>query len=295
MEDKGLLHNMGGWSQFFFFCFLAFFGMIAATFVSVMFLDMDNIRQSANTMRLAQTIQTIIMFLCSALVFAYLCHGNVKAYFKAGIKINIKYLLFAIAIIIVIQPLIYTISYYNHQLVLPDFLAPLENWMKDKEAVAERTMNLLFEERTITGLVLNLLVIAVVAGLAEEFFFRGCIQQMIQKIVNNPHAAVWIAAVIFSVMHFQFYGFVPRVLLGALLGYLYIWSGSIWVPVIIHTIHNALNVVIAFVYYNTEMYGRMENFGLADNVLFIITSVILSLVIVFILYRKKIIALKPEN
>jgi len=292
MENKGLLHNMGGWSQFFFFCFLAFFGMIAATFVLAMSLNMDNLWQSANTMRLAQAIQTIIMFLCSALAFAYLCHGNVKSYFKVEIDVNFKYLLLAVVLIIALQPLVYAVSYYNHQLVLPDFLAPLENWMKEKEVVTERIMNLLFEKRTITELVFNLLVIAVVAGLAEEFFFRGCIQQIIQKIVNNPHTAVWIAAIIFSVMHFQFYGFVPRVLLGALLGYLYIWSGNIWVPVIIHTIHNAINIVIAFVFYNTEMYVRMENFNLVDNTLFIIPSAFLSSVALFILYRKKIIAFK---
>ncbi len=288
MENKGILHGMGGWSQFFFFFFLFFMGLITGSFILVLFTNTEEMYQSARTMQMAQAIQTIFIFLVPALAFAYLCQNKPKAYLKTEGNRSLLLITLAVLLILVIQPFINCISYYNHQIVLPESMASFDQWVKNGEAAAERTLKVLFADRSVYSLILNLLVIAVVAGLAEEFFFRGCLQQIIQKIVKNGHAAVWITAVIFSVVHFQFYGFVPRVLLGALLGYLFLWSGSIWVPVIAHTVHNAVNVILIHMYYDIPEHEQMEYFSLDRGTLLVVSSFILSAAVLVILYKKRI-------
>ena len=165
--------------------------------------------------------------------------------------------------------------------------------MKENELAAEKTTGLLFLDKSMAGLILNLLIIAVVAGLGEELFFRGCLQQIIQKIVKNQHFAVWIAAIVFSAMHFQFYGFIPRVLLGAVLGYMFVWSGTIWVPVVVHTVNNVIGVVLAFVYYGTPQYEDLSVYSLEKNMWITILSLIFTVILIIFMYKKRY--KTPEN
>ena len=93
------------------------------------------------------------------------------------------------------------------------------------------------------------------AGLAEEILFMGALLSIIRKKATNPHLAIWIVAIIFSAIHFQFYGFIPRMLLGAFLGYLLYWSKSIWIPVFAHFLHNAIAVTGNYM----GLYAESEN------------------------------------
>lgn len=291
MDSKGILYNMGGWSQFFFFCFLSFSGLIMATLIILLVIPADNPLQSVPSIQITQAIQTIFLFLIPSLAYAFLYQGSIKNYLNTRTHIDTLLLLGTILLIIFIQPAINCIGYYNQQMILPEFL----NWMKEYEESAEKTLKLLFADRTITSLLINLLVIAVLAGLTEEFFFRGCLQQIILKIVKNRHLAIWITAIIFSAIHFQFYGFVPRVLLGALLGYLFVWSGSIWIPVIVHIIHNAINVVLIHMYYDTPKASQIEDFRFEENALLISASFIISALIIFMICRRGVNKQESEN
>ena len=94
--------------------------------------------------------------------------------------------------------------------------------------------------------VLAFIVIAVFAGLGEELVFRGMIQNMLQKSFGNIHAAIWVAAALFSLIHMQFFGFLPRMLLGALFGYLYYWSGNLWIPVFAHMTNNGFMLIMIY-------------------------------------------------
>jgi hypothetical protein len=134
----------------------------------------------------------------------------------------------------------------NEGMKLPPFLQGLENWMRLKEEeLAELTKNILVM-KSIIALLINLLIIAVIPALGEEFTFRGCVQKIFTLWTKNYHIGIWIAAIIFSTIHFQFYGFLPRMLLGALFGYIFVWSGSIWAPVAAHFYNNASAVIAAF-------------------------------------------------
>ena len=98
----------------------------------------------------------------------------------------------------------------------------------------------------IGDLVVNLIIVALLAAVGEELLFRGSMQNIFLEWTKNKHAAVWITAVLFSALHAQFYGFLPRMLLGVVLGYLYIWSGSLWLSMLFHFLNNGLAVLFSY-------------------------------------------------
>ena len=115
--------------------------------------------------------------------------------------------------------------------------------MKAMEEASRQQINILLGEPSIGSLIISILIVGVLTGIGEELFFRGGLQNILRTCPMSPHLAIWITAVIFSAMHFQFYGFIPRVLLGAFFGYLAFWSKSIWLPIFAHTLNNSLVVI----------------------------------------------------
>ena len=96
--------------------------------------------------------------------------------------------------------------------------------------------------------ILAIFVIAVIPGIGEELLFRGFLQNILRRIFKNDHVAIWTAAIVFSAIHFQFYGFIPRVLLGALFGYLYVWTGNLLIPICAHFINNSVSLIALYIY-----------------------------------------------
>jgi membrane protease YdiL (CAAX protease family) len=101
---------------------------------------------------------------------------------------------------------------------------------------------------TIPQLLVGFVVIALIPAIGEELVFRGLLQPRVQRLTHNVHAAVWITGFIFSAIHFQFYGLIPRMLLGVLLGYLYVWSGNLWYPIVGHFTNNGFTLLMIFLY-----------------------------------------------
>lgn len=136
--------------------------------------------------------------------------------------------------------------YLNAQLELPEVMAGIETWMKEMEAQLMELTKFLTDFQSVPELLTGILVIGVFAGLGEELFFRGLIQPKMQGYFKSPHWGIWITAIIFSAIHVQFYGFLPRVFLGALFGYMYHYSGSLLFPIIAHIFNNSLTVVVVY-------------------------------------------------
>ncbi|MGC4020454.1 MAG: CPBP family intramembrane metalloprotease [Cyclobacteriaceae bacterium] len=135
---------------------------------------------------------------------------------------------------------------WNQELHLPDFLKSLESWARLMEDdLAEKT-KLLMQFNSLGDFLIGFVVVAVIAGVCEEFLFRGIIQSELYKGTKNIHLAIWVSAFLFSAIHFQFFGFVPRLLLGALFGYLYYWSGNIFVPMFAHMVNNGFSVIMIY-------------------------------------------------
>lgn len=278
---------MGGWSQLFFFFFLFVTGYVLAVLTILAFINVQSLEHSLSSMRLTMVIQSVCLFLLPALAFIYFCQNNPQDYLYSTPKQSFLFCFLAIFLIVVIQPLVSSISYYNQQLVLPESFSFLEDWMRTSEDNAEKSLTFLLSDKSISSLLLNILVLAFVAGITEEIFFRGCMQQIFEKITSNRHLAVWITAFIFSAIHFQFYGFSPRLLLGALLGYLFIWGGNIVIPIVVHICHNAIAVIFSHLYIGTSTYEQIDKLDIEKNSLLILSSLILTSLTLCFLYRKR--------
>ncbi|WP_276091363.1 CPBP family intramembrane glutamic endopeptidase [Pedobacter sp. JY14-1] len=149
-------------------------------------------------------------------------------------------------VMIVSLPFMEWVTLSNQQMSFPSFLKSIEDWMREKEDEALRTTILLLKMNGVKDLLLNLFIVALLPAVAEELMFRGALQRTLGRLFGNHHVAIWIAAIVFSAIHLQFYGFIPRLLLGAGFGYLYFWGRSIWYAVLGHFLNNAYAVTIAW-------------------------------------------------
>lgn len=154
-----------------------------------------------------------------------------------------------VAIMMVVStPFMSWLVEFNNNLILPDFLAPLEHWMKQSEQSAEQLTKLFLTFNGLGSFLYILLIVAIVPAVGEELLFRGVLQKIMVNWFKNYHVAIWVAAILFSALHMQFYGFLPRMLLGALFGYVFYWSGSLWLPILGHFINNGSVVTLSFFY-----------------------------------------------
>jgi membrane protease YdiL (CAAX protease family) len=189
-----------------------------------------------------QLITTVFMFALPAFFTAYLCSEKSKKFLQIRKVSDLRLFVLAGLMILLISPAIDLTSYLNTKIHLPECMSPLEKWMQETDANLTGITDGLLSKRGIIPFIINLTVIAVMAGFSEEFLFRGALLSIIGKKTGNPHIAIWIVAILFSAIHFQFSGFIPRALLGAVLGYFLYWSKSIWIPVFAHFFHNAVAV-----------------------------------------------------
>ena len=137
--------------------------------------------------------------------------------------------------------------YWNSQMVLPDFMSGIESWMKSMEDQQMVLTKYLTDFQTIPELIAGVLVIGVLAGIGEEMFFRGVLQPKMHRFTGSVHWGIWLSAIIFSTIHFQFYGFFPRVFLGAMFGYMYVFTGSLVYPILAHIINNTFTVFLVYI------------------------------------------------
>lgn len=198
-----------------------------------------------NSMRIMLIATSLGFFLLPALVLPLTEKRSIAGFYDLR-KIKPNLLLLTILVIIVSMPFLEWTVAINEKMVLPDVLKGIEDWMKEKEAAAKEATMMLLDMKTISDLIVNLLMIAVIPAVAEEFIFRGAIQRSFTKMFQNPYLSIWVTAFIFSAIHFQFFGFLPRFLMGAAFGYLYFWSGSLWYAIIGHFLNNAYAVCAAW-------------------------------------------------
>ncbi|MCI0921574.1 CPBP family intramembrane glutamic endopeptidase [Sphingobacterium rhinopitheci] len=158
------------------------------------------------------------------------------------------FLSLAALLLIAFMPMMQWIGEVNMNMSFPPDLKGLESWMRMKEDdMAALTKDIVMVDSW-TLLFVNLFAIAVVPAIAEEYYFRGSLMNIVARVVKNKHITIWITAIIFSAIHVQFFGFVPRMILGAFFGYMLLWSQNIWVPIMGHFINNGAAVVLSFYY-----------------------------------------------
>ena len=188
-----------------------------------------------DAVKFIQMLSVIGLFITPTLLYAYLCDFDLKL----NLNFNRQSLLLAIAIMLLINPFISFIYEWNKSFNIPD-------WMLVFDDNAEKITNYFLKMNTLGDLFFNLLVIAIIPAIGEELLFRGYLQQKMTQWLGKPHVAIIITAILFSAIHMQFQGFLPRFALGLVLGYLFYWSGSLWLPIIAHLLNNAMAVTFAY-------------------------------------------------
>ena len=216
----------------------------------------------AAAFRLFQGVAAIGTFIVPALLAAFLFSSNEKKYLgldkkPQGVAVFLVFMLLIVAI-----PFINWMMQVNSAMHLPAALQGVQDWMSATEEQAAKITKMLLGSTMFSDLLINLVIIAILPAIGEEMLFRGIIQKQFVELANNKHAAVLLTAFLFSALHMQFFGFLPRFALGILLGYLYLWSGSLWLSIAAHFINNASAVVLTWVIARYQLTINPDTLGL---------------------------------
>lgn len=173
-------------------------------------------------------------------------------------------LLVAVAYVVSIPVLNYTV-HLNEAMHLPSSLSWLEQMMRASEDAAQAVTRQLLENSTLPAMLLAVFAVGVMAGVGEEFFFRGAMLGMWRQNGAREHLSVWVVAIVFSAIHLQFYGFVPRMLIGVWLGYLFVWTRSLWVPIAAHALNNSMVVIFSWLTDTHRMTLDIDHVGVPTD------------------------------
>ena len=239
--------------------------------------------QTTESLEALQMLQSVGTFLLPCLAAVYLWSEKPMEWLKMNTGVGWKEGVAVVVLIVCAAPGINLLAWLNEKIALPDFLSGLEDLMKSQEEAAAQLTERFIKAENAGMLMLNLLLLALLPALCEETMFRGTLQQLFYNptvykpesmpaakngggITARQHVAVWVSAIIFSAIHFQFYGFIPRMLLGALFGYLLLWSGTLWLPVLAHFTNNAMAVLLYNLYYmQGKNVDEIDTFGTGDT------------------------------
>jgi membrane protease YdiL (CAAX protease family) len=230
-------------------------------------------------------LETSSLFILPALTTSYLFSNSITQDLNISAKNNfVDFLLVGILILIFI-PFINFITDWNSQLILPKGFEGLMQWMKTTEANAYTLTQKLLNVHSTTEYLLNIIAIGIFPAFGEELYFRGVIQNSILKSKNSI-VAVWITAFIFSAIHFQFFGFAARFLVGGILGLLYLWSKNIWIPIFAHCINNTCTVSFYFLKYKGIHIIDFETIGIGDTWWIALLSLCIGIILTFIIRHR---------
>lgn len=165
------------------------------------------------------------------------------------------------------------------------FPEPFHSWAKLREDTAAELTEYLTTMNSLPYFLVVFVTVGLLPAVGEELLFRGLIQKYLQAMTKNPHVAIWITAVLFSAFHIQFFGFVPRMLLGALFGYLFYYSGNLIYAMIGHFANNGLTVLMLYLFQSGVVDYDIENtesIPLHTAGIFAIIGIVL-----FILYKNQ--------
>ncbi|WP_420148742.1 CPBP family intramembrane glutamic endopeptidase [Spirosoma sp.] len=208
---------------------------------------------------LLQAVNHLGTFLLPSLLYWYVVERRTWEQFNPRPVSAVAGLVLVALIVVAFMPFDGLIIEWNQNLHLPETLAPIEQWIRDKEKNLEGITKYLTTFRTTGQLLVALLVIAVIPAIGEETLFRGILQRNFSYWTGNAHVGIWLAAALFSAIHVQFLGFFPRMLLGALFGYLYLWSGNLWVAILAHFVNNGFTVFMVYLYQKKMISMNIES------------------------------------
>lgn len=205
-------------------------------------------------------IQNIIAFTLPVIITVIFITNRPLQFLQVNRLPSATHLLLMIVTYFVMTPAMNWIVEWNASMTLPQSMHAIETWMRQSEEAATAVTDQILSHNNI---LLSITLVGLLTGFGEEFLFRGALQRILASRPMNIHLAIWISAFIFSAIHFQFFGFIPRLLLGAFFGYMAYWSGSLWTAIIAHAINNS-TVVIAHAI-NTHCQFNLDHLGTSTD------------------------------
>jgi membrane protease YdiL (CAAX protease family) len=238
-----------------------------------------------------QVATHFFMFTAAPLLFLKMTETSVKRYLFT--KENLPGLILLSALLaVLIMPANSWLIDWNAKLHMPEVLKGFEIWAKQKEEVLAELTKYLTQFDTIGQMLMGLLAFALVPAIGEELVFRGILQRSFMRWLKNHHVAIWLTAIIFGAIHVQFFGFFPRVILGAMFGYLYFWSGNLWVPVAAHFMNNGFTVVLLYLQQHKLIQANIES---TESMPWYLGLVSLVISVALLVYLKQRFTALPEN
>ena len=204
-------------------------------------------------------------------------HRGIRDFFKSDLAwplVIISIMVASMGLALAISPVVE----WNATVEFPDWMSGFGNWAKNTESLAEAMIKAITQDLTPLAFVFVFIVVAILPAIGEELVFRGLIQTEFQRAVRNPHVAIWLTSILFSAFHLQFFGFVPRALIGAFLGYLYYWSGNLWIPILAHFFNNGLQIVGLYLFQKGVLSFDVESTESAPLPV-VITAIVLTLLL----------------
>lgn len=251
--------------------------------------EMQNLIQNTSNpknlsiLKFFQTLQSIGVFIIPPFIVAWFLNDRVSVFLQYNKKPDLKSVLLVIAIIYFSNPIINWLTEINSNLSLPEWMNSVEIWMQNSEDQATKITEAFLSTTSLTTLFTNIAMIGILPALGEELLFRGIIQQLFKKKFGNAHAAIWISAALFSALHMQFFGFLPRLVLGAMFGYMLEWSGTLWLPMIAHFVNNTTAVVAYYLLQKGLIGSGIDKTGTSEDGSFYL--VIVSIIFLFAFFR----------
>lgn len=239
-----------------------------------------------NALKVIQLFSSIGLFIVPPLIYAKLVSKTPFTELGIKAKTNFKSIILTALIMLVVMPFLSFTIDINSKLILPEFMSAIEEWMKQSEEQAILLTTSFLKMDNFLNFLFIFLLVAILPAVGEELLFRGVLQKLLIKWTKKYHLGIWITAIIFSALHMQFYGFLPRLILGVMFGYLFFWSKSLWLPILAHLLNNGSVVIAAYI--NPNTINENESFSFSENTLLSISLIIISFITtVFLLLTLK--------
>lgn len=204
--------------------------------VNALLSDMQMDARTTQLFLVINGISTFLSFVLPPLLFASVAAPKSWSYLNLE-KIKTPKIFWAVLMGVSLVFVIPVIGYFLQQI----------NWgeaaMKNLEMVKQRNESI-FSDKSTMAIARNLLVLALLPAIGEELFFRGMVQRFTNSWTQNPTRSIFFTAFFFAILHFQIVSFIPIFLGGIILGYLYYWTGNLWVSIFAHFVYNASQILL---------------------------------------------------
>jgi len=272
--------------------FMIFFSIFTIILSTIFWgLTTTRLTENLNFLRLSSIITQVGVFGFSALFFAKLITKNAFDYLKFNKTASIKTISLSILAMVMVAPLSSLLFELCLDINFLDYFKNLETYLRANDELNNQIMQKFLNFTTISDLILNLLILALLPAICEELFFRGALQNIFGQLIKNKHIVVFLTAIIFSAIHFEFFSFLSRIALGLILGYSVLYTGSLLPSIIIHFLNNTVSVVWAYLYNTNKISTNWNETGDLKNQIWIviITTLIsiFSIILLQKLYKKQ--------